>query len=1589
MKIFTKPKKLLFKLSAILFLIAQLGLNAQSPCGPTVPSYTVNLTGSPGGIWTSPNVSRNGQCCGELAPNQCIYFYLTLDPNTAGIQIDMIGADPAGSLAYDISCTGDYPGGTIKCINGVGPHQITFCKPGGNSNIYKITSIPKPIFPNDDTVSLGCKHKLVSIGVVNSSVTWQSIFPGTPGQYNSYLDSVNVASPTYSPGAGAPPYVDYKVCGFPIASTCGYSLTVCDTVRIYNFPKLTASVAPNPASFCNLGPGSGVNLTVTATGGSPSYSYTWKNSASVTVGTGSNYYATAPGNYNVEIKDFLYDPVECPAIYTVVSVSQGTIPTVDAGASQKKCASNPLATLNGSVQFATGGIWTGGAGTYTPGNNFLNTTYYPSTGELAAGFVKLYLTTTGAGASCGNKTDSVIIYYASPLIATIPSASIACFNGTTTLNSNVSGGTPPYAYLWNTGSTNPSINAGQGNFSLIVNDSLGCTTNANYNLVSPTALNITFNVTNVTVNGGNDGTASVTISGGTPAYSVTWTPGSATTPSIGGLVYGVYTASVVDANGCKIAGSTVVNEPRCLGFTASSSATNVLCNGDGNGVASVTVTGGTPAYTYTWNTTPPQNTSTAVNLNAGVYSVIIEDANNCFQTANVVINEPTQLTNAMTHTNVTTLGGSNGAAAANSFGGSTPYAYLWNFGATTSYISGLTAGTYSVTITDDNGCSTTDNVTISQPPCNGLTLNLFKSNVSCYGGSNGSALAVVSGASGSYTINWSNGATGPSVSNLAAGNYSVMVTNGSNCTEYINFTIIQPSQLSIGLMPTNVSCNGNANGSIDLTIAGGTYPYSFNWNNGSSSEDLIYLAPGNYSVLVNDANGCTVLGAANITQPQPFNVTYTTQNVTCIYGNNGAIGLNVTGGVSPFTYTWSTGANTQSVSGLSAGGYSVVIKDANNCSLLQPLLIPLTQPDSVKVDSFIVACSVPGSGQTQITVVPQGGNPGAYQVSFNNGVSYQSAGAYSALLNNNATYTVVLKDNSNCLSLTGVILNIPAEVKADSINFNKCYPAGTLTVPVTVYPSGGVGVHSVSFNNGTSYLPAGIYSSNLNINNTYTVIVKDSRGCVSATSVITLPALMSATASITSNYNGQNISCFGLSNGAAFVYVTGGTGAYTYTWSTVPSQNSAAATNLSAGDYSVTVKDANNCSVTQTITLTQPAQLQVAIDSVSNYAGYNIRCNGASDGYVYITATGGVTAYNYLWSNGNNTANLSAVQAGNYTLTVVDQNNCTVITSTTLTQPPAISYSSSITQPLCYGSANGAIDITLSGGVNPFVYIWSNGAATEDISNITAGTYTVKYNDKNGCSDSVAITVLQPNALTLGKTISTIKCYGDTTGSINLTINGGTLPYSYIWSNGSPNKNIDSLSSGIYIIEVTDANGCKLKDTTTLSQPDSLQLSISSPIQFSGHNISYPNGNDGSVQLTVIGGVLPYSYVWSNLASDEDLYNVPAGVYNVTVVDLNGCRVSAGITLTEPLTLAMPTGFSPNSDGKNDMFVVHGIEAYPNNSLTIYNRWGNIVYKKDTYNNEWNGNSLNGQSLPDATYFAILEIDGGDKVLKGYVELRR
>lgn len=234
-----------------------------------------------------------------------------------------------------------------------------------------------------------------------------------------------------------------------------------------------------------------------------------------------------------------------------------------------------------------------------------------------------------------------------------------------------------------------------------------------------------------------------------------------------------------------------------------------------------------------------------------------------------------------------------------------------------------------------------------------------------------------------------------------------------------------------------------------------------------------------------------------------------------------------------------------------------------------------------------------------------------------------------------------------------------------------------------------------------------------------------------------------------------------------------------------------------------------------------------------------------------------------------------------------------------------------------------------------------------------------------------------------------VLCSGGNTGYIVTNVSGGAEPYTYFWSNGSQSANAVELTAGTYIVTVVDYLGCFRKDTIQILEPDPINLQLFSPEHNNGFNVSSYHGNDGSINLTISGGTPSYMQLWSNGAHMEDLSGLSAGTYSVTVTDANACTATASITLGEPSLIEMPSGYTPNSDGANDYFVIHGAENSPGNLLTIFNRWGNIVYQKENYRNEWNGFNNKGEELPEGTYFAIFEVKSSELVLKGYVEMKR
>ncbi|MES2139571.1 MAG: gliding motility-associated C-terminal domain-containing protein [Bacteroidota bacterium] len=1535
------------KIISIYFFLGFILINtvkSQNPsCGPLVPYFNVNFVGNPAGVWTSPNISRVDQCCGVSTSDKCISFDVTLDPSTAGIQMDLIGADPPGALFYSINCVGSYPGGTIKCISGSGLQRITFCKSGNNKNVYKITSIAKPLFPPNDTLRAGCTKQLISYGVVDNTTNWTSIYPGTIGQYNSYLSCTNCASPNFNSVVGAPAYIDYRVCGFPQASLCGFNVQVCDTVRIYNLPGLTASITPNSATFCNLGPGSGVTLMASGTGGLAPYSYTWKNSSNVIVGTGSTYFASVAGNYTFELKDPL-NSATCPSYNKTVSVTEGLLPVVSIG-SQTNVFCNGGNTGSATVTAA------GGSGTYSYSWNTTPVQITATANNLSAGSYTVTVTDNN-GCPFPVSTFVTITEPLSALAASISSqTNVLCNGGNTGIATVVAtGGSGAYSYSWNTTpvqTTATAINLSAGSYTVTATDNNGCIVPVTKvatitQPLSALGASITSQI-NVFCNGGNTGLATVIATGGSGAYSYSWntTPVQTTATAIN-LSAGSYTVTVIDNNGCTVPVTKVatITQPSSVLGASITSQTNVFCNAGNTGSATVTATGGSGGYSYVWNTTPVQTAATATNLSAGNYTVTVTDNNGCTvpMTAVATITEPLSAlaSNISSQTNVFCNGGNTGLATVISTGGSGAYSYSWNTTPlqTAATATNLTAGNYTVTVTDNNGCTVpvTKVATITQPlSVLGASIT-SQINVFCNGGNTGLATVIATGGSGAYSYSWNTTPvqTTATAINLSAGSYTVTVIDNNGCTVPVTaiVTITQPSSVLGASITsqTNVFCNGGNTGSATVTATGGSGGYSFVWNTTpvQTTATAINLSAGSYTVTITDNNGCTVPVTAVATITEPLSALASSissqTNVFCNGGNTGLATIVATGGSGAYSYSWNTTPvqTTATATNLTAGSYTVTVTDNNGCTVPVTKVAIITQPLSALAASITSQINVfcKGGNTGLATVIATGGS-GAYSYSWNT-TPVQTAATATNLTA--GSYTVTITDNNGCTVPVTAVATItePLSALASSImSQTNVFCNGGNTGAATVTATGGSGSYSYLWNS----TPVQIGATAINLSaGSYTVTVTDNNGCtIPVTSVTTVTQPVSTLSASISQQT--NVFCFGCNTGSATVAATGGSGSYSYLWSTNPVQTTATANNLVAGSYTVTVTDNNGCTIPVTViaTITEPGSVLAAFISSQT----NVFCFGGNTGEATVTATGGSGSYSYSWNTTpvQTTATATNLAAGSYTVTVTDNNGSTISATAiaTIIQPSSglTATISSQTNVFCNNGNTGNATVTASGGSGNYSYLWNSipQQIGSTAVNLSAGSYTVTVADNNGCIVPVTkeVTITQPLAA-IASIISSqtnVFCNGGNTGEATVTATGGSGSYSYSW-NTTPvqtTATATNLSAGSYTATVTDNNGCTVPVTkvATITQPSSiLSANIASQT-----NVFCNGGNTGSSTVTATGGSGSYSYSWNTIPvqTTATANNLSAGSYTVTVTDNNGCTtpVTAVSTITQPVSALAAT----------------------------------------------------------------------------------
>ncbi|MFH6937527.1 MBG domain-containing protein [Flavobacterium sp. FlaQc-30] len=991
---------------------------------------------------------------------------------------------------------------------------------------------------------------------------------------------------------------------------------------------------------------------------------------------------------------------------------------------------------------------TNGTGSYTYSWSPSGGTAATASG-LAAG---TYTVTVTDGNTCGETKESITITQPSALSATTASTGVSCFGGSNgTASVTVSGGSLGYSYSWAPlgGSTSSISGRPAGDYTCTITDGNRCTLVKTVTISSPAAFSATYTKTDVSCNGGTNGSATINATGATEPYSYTWlsTGGSGKTAT--GLAAGTYTVLIQDANTCVYPVTVEINQPSLL--DATTSQTNVLCNGGATGTATVTASGGKPnSYTYIWSPTGG-TAATATGLAIGKYSCLITDGNGCSITKTFDITEPAALSATTSQINATCSTG--GQAAVNVVGGTTPYSFAWSNGATTQIVTGLYAGSYTCTITDGNGCTLTRNFLVNTS--NTLVAATSQTNILCNGAKTGSASVIPAGAPGPFTYIWAPyGGSRDTASNLTAGNYSVTITSSNGCSIIKTFTITEPSALAVTPSQTNLLCHGAATGSASVNVTGGTGSYTYQWApTGGSAKTATGLTAGTYTVTITDRNSCKTSQSFTITEPDPIKITINSKNVSCNGQSNGSATATVIGGTGTYTYAWSpSGGTAATASGLSPGNYTVKVTDASNCSTTESVLI--TEPN-VLVASIEAQtdASCNGSKNGTATVAVSGGF-GTYTYSW----SPSGGTAATATGLSPGTYTATVTDANNCTAKQSFTIGEPAALKVTSTQKNvTCYNGDNGEAAVTI--SGGIAPYSYKWSNSDSTGPT---AKNL-VKGDYVCTITDSNNCIIKQNfTIIEPAALKVTSTQ------KNVTCYNGNNGEATVTISGGIAPYSYKWSNSDSTGPTAQ-NLVKGDYVCTITDSNNCSVNQNFTIIEPEALKVTSTQK------NVTCYNADNGEAAVTISGGIAPYSYKWSNSDSTSPTAQnLVKGDYVCTITDSNNCIVNHTFTITEPAVLKVTSTQKNVTCYNADNGEAAVTISGGIAPYSYKWSNSDSTSQTAqNLVKGDYVCTITDSNNCSVTQNFTITQPSSpIGLITSIPTEFTASSVTLNVNASQNG-------------------------------------------------------------------------------------------------------------------------------------------------------------------------------------------------------------------------
>ena len=985
------------------------------------------------------------------------------------------------------------------------------------------------------------------------------------------------------------------------------------------------------------------------------------------------------------------------------------------------------------------------------------------------------------------------------------------------------------------------------------------------------------------------------------------------TNNFNNLEYGIYQIAVKDGNGC-ITEESVEVASSSPPINVHAIASNVACYNDSSGTVAVSsISGGNTSssnYEYYWfksGSNELVGTDSSIQVPSGGYYLVVEDEDGCQGTDEVSVEQSNQITFSIIKDDISCKGFNDGHIDVTVTGGGTPpYSFNWldQNNLTTNYIDEVTAGIYNLEISDSLNCTSLLSVEITES-LDSLEITTDVIDIACYGASTGSAQVFPSGGTPPYSYHWSSGHVTDIVNNLSYGTYYVDVIDNMGCSISDTVTIIQNNPIINDILIVPVSCNNGSDGAAYVNSSGGTGQLSNYWSNESTDDFILNQIHGEYWIKVEDAIGCYVTDTFEITQPMPLKIQLNSIDVKCFNGYDGQIISSVNGGTSPYSYDWSFSGNSFSnnpnATNLPALNqpYLLTVTDDNSCE--NSVFTYINQPESLELEisslDSAYCLNIPTGGAS---VVASGGF-----LNTNSNYSFiWSSGENNSFINNKnaGLYYVIVNDDNNCSDTLNI--DIPLHetfnlsLDSDSL---ICFSDESGSATVTL--SGGYAPYNYQWNSNNGITEVMSFANSntlLGLSEGVTsVVVSDANGCTKTGFI----EIYQPDELIYSIFKENDESCSGevsSCDGKLACAISGGIGNYSLMIfdlnyniiSEYDTDSLAIDSSLCAGFYQISVTDEHGCSASLSgnglqlpVEIIAGSPVESVIDVTAGAVVNDILCYG--DTSVSFSVLNPNSNYVYEWYVNDEfifTGQNAVLPAGDIHVRAVASNTCyTNSEIVSIDQPSQLNISYEVQHVDCFGDSTATINIDASGGTPSYYYSWTFMgdviSETDELENLSSGSYTLTLLDDNSCERIFEIEVLQPLLpLTSNPLVSHVDCFGGDNGSGEVLdyISGGTAPYGVNWQG----QDSTALSAGNYPVLITDANNCS----------ENIQVEVNQPTEV----IASFNVNQVPFIASASGGTPPYDFDWlyfGNQQSSSTTYDpVLDGLYTLVVTDNNGCE---------------------------------------------------------------------------------------------------